>query len=402
MRIANAVRRQGASPPEPQAKVPPGPGASGALEAAPDLFTAAASPQASVRTSDQAHRGVFDIRAARRAARSPADALPDGPPSSSAAPQAPAVEIKHPAAPRNAGLDPMPSAPSAASAPSTSSAAERLAPAAPGSSADPPPPEVSAALVADPQFQSLASGPQQVLVDQLRNYPDPRAARNLARLAGKEWFRSGSAADQQRTAKLIAFDSRYDAGDTALLQRTLDQFLAPDAPLRMAFDASGPRYGSALNGVFHLNRRYLPDGDGPVPESDDDTMHLCLSTLPHEVNHLLNNDRRSRTFAYFMDEYRANVVGYRAQNGRYPNVSELRDKVVNLLRSYPEMHDLLFEEQIRPSAPDAPEPTEGAKLVAFLRQYFGRSDLTASTATDLPPAEPNAPVPMPTGNLDNH
>src|SRR5262249_39694376 len=142
--------------------------------------------------------------------------------------------------------------------------------------------------------------------------------------------RSMSLEDQQRSLKTIAFISQHP-GDRTTIDNTLERFLAPGANYRFDWNETGTPYGSALGRDFSFNRRYLPAGNHPVDTTNDDTVHMVTHTVAHEVNHLVNGDTVQRTADYFMAEYRAFYVGFRAEHGRDPTRAEVIDRVRGLL-----------------------------------------------------------------------
>ena len=84
-------------------------------------------------------------------------------------------------------------------------------------------------LLLDPRFKSLSADSQRAVMALVRNYPDARSVADMRRMIDKGWFRTMSLEDQQRSLKMIAFLSQYDDGDRAIIENTLDRFLAPGA-----------------------------------------------------------------------------------------------------------------------------------------------------------------------------
>jgi len=245
----------------------------------------------------------------------------------------------------------------------------------------------------------------------------------------QDWFKGMSTEDRQRALKLVGFASTYDGGDRKILNNTLDRFLSGSPALAMDFGAKdvtgGRNYGEAEEKGLHLNPRFIQAGNGPLDTSNPDTIELAASTMPHEVNHMLNGDHPGRSFDYFMAEYRAHFVGFQAKYGRPPTVAEMGDTVRTLLScpreicpAYSKIREALQAGDRAPDAPRFVEQSLGAgrsetidmqalaqesgKLVDFTRRFLGRDDVTARNAATLAPARPSDPAPLPTGNVDNH
>lgn len=257
------------------------------------------------------------------------------------------------------------------------------------------------ALVQHEDFALLTADQQTAVLSQAKNYPDERSIDNLARLVSKDWFRSMSLADTQRSAKVIAFISQHP-GDRTIIDNTLDRFLDDGASYSFDWSQSGTAYGSAGGDTFRFNRIYLPDGNDPVDTTNDDTFHMVTHTVAHEVNHLVNGDTVAQSFDYFMAEYRAFYVGFRAQNGRDPTRAEVLDRVRGLLTSTTGAYN-----SIRLALAD---PVEGPRFIPFLEEVLGRvgtagtpDEVTQANAGSLPALDPNVTAPAPTdgGDMDN-
>ncbi len=241
------------------------------------------------------------------------------------------------------------------------------------------------------------------LLRQAANYPTPAAIDNLTRLADHGWFDGMSLDDQQRTTKLIGHLSSHHPGDRAVIDHTLDQVLAPDAPYRFDWDRGGTAYGSAGGGEFHLNRRYLDAGDDPVSASvpagihPDDTEHMVTHTVAHEVNHLVNDDRVDASFEYFMGEYRAYWVGHLAQFGSPPTRGDVEARVRYLLTA--------TDGAYRHIADAVDDPIEGPRIAAFAADIVGRAvtadDLVVEIRAGVTDPDDPAPAPIPVDDGPN-
>ena len=242
---------------------------------------------------------------------------------------------------------------------------------------------------------------------QAAHHPSEVAIGNLERLAVHRWFARFDLADTQRSAKMIAFLSEHP-GDPAVIANTLELFLAPDAPYRFDWDREGRAYGSAGGDEFHFNRRYLDGGDDPVLGSvpsgrrQRDTVHMVTHTVAHEINHLVNGDRPTATYEYFMAEYRAFWVGHVAQHGSPPTRGEVRRRVEGFFTAGP-------DDAYHRIAQAVDDPIEGPLIAAFATDILGRpvaaDDLATEIAAGVTDPDVLAPRPVPvdggSNSLDN-
>lgn len=257
-------------------------------------------------------------------------------------------------------------------------------------------------LIDDPKFTGLSGAEKTAVLNQVKNYPDATTVGNIDRLIQKDWFRSETPDDQQRSLKTIARFSNNPNGDRQIINNTLDKFLSPASDFKLEWKNLGDStYGQAINKTLTLNSAMIPSGNEKMPENDD-TNRLSLNTVAHEVNHLLNHDVPSNTFQYFNAEYRAWFVGFQAQNGRPPTNEEavnqrLRDQVST---------DTFYGPYTAAAAAD---PTEGPKLFNFLKSVTGMNvdatnwkQVVNSSTPDQWPNLSTSPAPAPVGNNDNH
>lgn len=193
---------------------------------------------------------------------------------------------------------------------------------------------------------------------------------------------------------MIAFLSQHDAGDQTVITNTLDKFLGPDAPYTLDFDETGTAYGSALGTEFHLNPKFIGDGNGRVNDANSDTLHMTTHTFAHEVNHLVNGDKVAQSAKYLNAEYRAFYVGFKAENGRDPTAAEVLDRVRFLLTASSGAYGEIAKALQAGNG-------ESDQIVDFMKDLLGRDDVTAANAATLAPADPNAPATVPQGDLDN-
>ncbi len=262
--------------------------------------------------------------------------------------------------------------------------------------------ETIKSLIEDGKFNELSAEEKTAVLSQVKNYPDSRAIANLERLVQKDWFQDFDLADTQRAAKMVAFLSRHDAGDRTVIDNTLNKFLAENAPYEFDFNRTGGAYGSAGGSEFHLNRRYMDDGNGPVDTSDDDTLHMTTHTFAHEVNHLVNGDKVAKTFEYFEEEYRGFYVGFVAQHGREPTAAEVIGRVRHLLTSTSGAYNNIRQALQNGGA-------ESDEIVEFMKDLLGRDDVTKDNVirlidemTAAGDTRLNAAAVRPSGNLDSH
>ncbi|MGI9615616.1 MAG: hypothetical protein ACR2QO_22075 [Acidimicrobiales bacterium] len=246
------------------------------------------------------------------------------------------------------------------------------------------------------------------LLAQAANYPDVRSIANLERMAGREWFQRLDLADSQRSAKMIAFLSQHQTGDRVVIANTLDLFLDPHAPYGLDWDQDERAYGSAGGERFHLNRIYLDAGNEPVDRSVptdavlNETERMVTHTVAHEVNHLVNGDRVTTTYEYFMGEYRALYVGQLARTGTAPTRAGVEDRVETLLTASRGAYARI--------ADAVDDPIEGPLIAAFVSDIIGRpvaaGDLVTEIRAGVTDPSELAPIPVSVDGgpnvLDNH
>jgi hypothetical protein len=231
-------------------------------------------------------------------------------------------------------------------------------------------------LMDDPQFKSLPEPVKTAVLSQAGNYPDPRTVGNLERLVKKDWFQQQNLPDMQRSLKTIARFSHNPNGDRAVIDNTLDRFLAPGSDFKLEWkDLKGPGtlYGEADDKTLTLNKNLISAGNDKMPESYR-TNHLSLNTVAHEVNHLVNHDEVADTFKYFNAEYRAWVVGFKAEHGRMPTNEEAMGRV---------------RDQFNPKLAYGPstagalaDPAEAQQLFDFVKSITGM-DVNAHNVRDV-------------------
>jgi hypothetical protein len=164
---------------------------------------------------------------------------------------------------------------------------------------------------------------------------------------------------------------------------------------------SGTTYGEGGDKTLTLNKDLISADNSKMVENDE-TNHLTLNTVPHEVNHLLNDDKVEKNFKYFQAEYRAWYVGFKAEHGRAPTNQEAMEQRL-LWQLNP---DSFYGKQAAEAMKDA---TEANRLFAFLGKVTGQT-VNASNWETVIKSDPatwphhakQAAAPEPEGNFDNH
>lgn len=285
-------------------------------------------------------------------------------------------------------------------------------------------------LVNDEKFTDLNPDARFAVISQALNYPSALAIDNLRHLSNADWFEKMSLDDQQRSAKMIGFVTQEalaatDADQRDLLLTSIGQFLPPDGTLELNWVHYNPppgtiQFGAASNGVLDLNEDLIVGGNDPVDLTINHAEHLALSTMPHEVNHLMTGDTPAGTYERFIDEYRAFYVGFRAENGRDPTRQEAWDRIDDQLNLslYSHLADAARGTDrtiadILTGAPGTPSQ-DSQDIVEFVGQFYASGtapdpnaigsgqDVINDTHTSGPDNPSGvAPLPDPIGNMDN-
>jgi hypothetical protein len=221
-------------------------------------------------------------------------------------------------------------------------------------------------LLQDAKFQSLGREERLAVLCQVSNYPDTEVVNNLTRLIQKEWFTDSSLEDKQRSLKAIASLTVYP-GDEAIIDNTLDRILAPSSDYTLIWENLIGLYGYRSNDKITLNRNYLSADNSQADFSDSKVKHTIAHTIAHEVSHAVNGDRSSKTYEYFLEEYRAYYVGFTAEYGRVPTRAEMAKRVLIFVEDndvYDNIWDALQSEE------------QGDLIMEFINQFLGRNDVT--------------------------
>lgn len=259
-------------------------------------------------------------------------------------------------------------------------------------------------LLADPKFQALKSDEKTAVLSQAKNYPDPRSVANFDRMLQKDWFSTQDLADKQRSLKTVGYLSQYDGGDRKVVDNTLEKFLGAKSDYNLVWKEYKDKAGSTTFGegdgkTLWLNKGIIGADNNKMVENDD-TKHLVLSTVPHEVNHLLNSDKVASTYKYFEAEYRAWYVGFKAQNGREPTNQEAMEQRISWQLNKDSFYGKYAGEALK-------DPKEAAKFYDLLGKMSGQKVDASNWETVIKSdpskwANPNSPAPVPGGNIDNH
>jgi len=261
-------------------------------------------------------------------------------------------------------------------------------------------------LLEDPKFRALDSDEQTAVLSQVKNYPDARSVANIQRMLQKDWFASQDIEDKQRSLKVVAYLSQHDSGDRKVVDNTLNRFLDPASDYKLVwkdYDMTGSHItygeGDDTNNTLYLNRGLLNPDNKKMVEVEE-TEHLALSTVPHEVNHIINKDHPANNYKYFEAEYRAWYVGFKAQFGRAPtNQEAMEQRITNQLDK-----DSFYGPY---SAEALKKPEEAKKFYDFMSKMTGQK-VTADNWSEVIKSDPskwknpNGPAPVPGGNIDNH
>jgi len=260
-------------------------------------------------------------------------------------------------------------------------------------------------LIEDPKFKTLKPAEKTAVLSQTRNYADAGAVANIERLLHKDWFRGESLDNKQRSLKTIGRLSQYPMGDRKVIDNTLDKLLGANSPIKLEWkkypvEKDGTTFGDMGDNVLRLNKAKIPAGNDSLPENDD-TNHLALDTVPHEVNHHLNNDKVASTFHYFEAEYRAWYVGFKAEHGRVPNSQEAMEQRISWQLDPKSFYGKYAAVALK-------NPKEAQKFYHFLESVTGMkvdAKNWKSVVKSDPATWPNkgqAAAPVPSGNVDNH
>ncbi len=271
-----------------------------------------------------------------------------------------------------------------------------------GAKADPKYSENVKNLLADPKFEALKPEEKTAVLSQVKNYPDARAVANTQRMLQKEWFTGQDLGDKQRSLKMVGYLSSYDAGDRKIVDNTLNKLLDPKSDFKLqwkSYTDNTHGEGDHDTKTISLNKGFIAADNNKMVENVK-TQHMVLSTMPHEVSHILNKDEVAKTYKYFEAEYRAWHVGFQARYGRVPTNEEAMKQRISWQLDPSSFYGKYAKEALK-------DPAEAAKFYDLLSKMSGKkvdaSNWNTVIAEDPSTwAKPNDPAPLPSGNLDNH
>jgi hypothetical protein len=130
------------------------------------------------------------------------------------------------------------------------------------------------------------------------------------------------------------------------------------------------------------------------------SQHMVLSTMAHEVNHVLNKDEVASSYKYFEAEYRAWHVGFQARYGRPPTNAEAMNQRIKGQLDEKSFYGPYAKEAMK-------DPAEAAKFYDLLSKMSGKKVDASNWETVIKEnpstwTKPGDPAPLPSGNLDNH
>ena len=257
-------------------------------------------------------------------------------------------------------------------------------------------------LLADPKFEALKPEEKTAVLSQAKNYADPRAVANMQRMLQKDWFTGQDLGDKQRSLKMVGYLSTHDTGDRKVIDNTLNKLLDPKSDFKLEWKTyTGNTHGEGdhKTNTISLNKGFIAADNNKMVENVK-TQHMVLSTMPHEVNHILNKDEVAETYKYFEAEYRAWHVGFQARYGRAPTNEEAMKQRISWQLDPSSFYGKYAKEALK-------DPKEAAKFYDLLSKMSGQkvdaSNWNTVIASDPSTwAKPNDPAPVPGGNIDNH
>ena len=224
-------------------------------------------------------------------------------------------------------------------------------------------------LLSDPKFQALKSEEKNGCAEPGKELSGSAPGRQLRPMLQKDWFSTQDLADKQRSLKTVGYLSQYDGGDRKVVDNTLEKFLGAKSDYNLVWKEYKDKAGSTTFGegdgkTLWLNKGIIGADNNKMVENDN-TKHLVLSTVPHEVNHLLNSDKVASTYKYFEAEYRAWYVGFKAENGREPTNQEAMEQRISWQLNKDSFYGKYAGEALK-------DPKEAAKFYDLLGKMSGQ------------------------------
>ncbi|MFV0382592.1 hypothetical protein [Paracoccus sp. (in: a-proteobacteria)] len=178
------------------------------------------------------------------------------------------------------------------------------------------------------------------IMEQVKNYPEKAVIDDLTQMGDRNWFRNQGFEDQQRSAKMIGFNtSETTPNANQTRQNTVDRILENDDinlkwekiesnPGTTTWGRAGGDRGKGARII--LNNEFVSAGADKIDPGDSKAIKVAVDTLAHEVNHTLTPGGNEQSYAYFMDEYRAWNAGFTATNGHPPTAKQAYDRAYYL------------------------------------------------------------------------
>lgn len=276
-------------------------------------------------------------------------------------------------------------------------------------------------LLANTSFLTLNEDSKEAVLSQCKNFPNAHTIEKLTVMVGVKWFNDQTLADQQRSAKSIAYmaetaQTNPGSMQATILDNTMGRLLSGKIPLTFTKIDDDPgmiTFGYAMPnkaGIF-INNALVPAGNDEFPKNDPYAKEAVLSTIPHETSHQVNKDKNRATYKYFQAEYRAWYVGYIAKNGVEPSRQEAFYRCAELIDIYSMLNIAYLGEKNIITFMDKAnkfftgDPLEASKMIKFLEQFVGEQDVDVKSKQSKidffanPIIDPSAPAPLPDQSL---
>jgi hypothetical protein len=232
-------------------------------------------------------------------------------------------------------------------------------------------------LTNNKDFQSLTPFISLEILDQISSGADALSIMNLERLIQRPWFRNAVPEHQRLSASLVKYLSQSQTGDVTTIKNTLDFILSVDGP-KLQWE-NGGFFGNSYRGILYDPVPGQPRVIGIViADMVRKRVADIAEALAHEICHLANNDTRSRSYRFFMAEYRAWYVSQVAKTGHPPSQQECWDRTRLLVTwDRPDGYG-----EIAAAFKDA-NSVESKKIVEFIARVRGDNPEHATTTSVL-------------------
>jgi hypothetical protein len=174
----------------------------------------------------------------------------------------------------------------------------------------------------------------QAVTDAAVMCPSERAQSLLERLLKSTAFRESNDETKATLAACLPYMSEIAAttpssSQRILLENTIERIMTGAFVISASELHGAAGTANYSKGIVTLNKGMRNDTYGISPSQG--LRHLALSTLPHEVSHMLSGQPYEASVAYFEEEYRAWMTGFVGMEGRLPNQEEAAKTAVFLL-----------------------------------------------------------------------